>query len=346
MYSLDSIFTGFGLTMYAIIIVYYISAKKDRDPKQFGESRIWIYGGVGYILMLIFGGTSVEYRNELIYIFLFSTFFLSLLMLKRYFKHAFFFPYYLLTFFVVFSLVWLIYSYQANYKVLYILMPIIYIQCIAFFFIGLLFLIHDNYDMSMRNLSGLIFLMLTLVKLFYLVEVNIESGDYLYYIYRIDLFVYILLTFVIVLFDYNKAYMLSGKYNRRISDAFNQSYVGIIQLNSRGDVISMNKTVEQVLKDMGEERYIHELFNILDILSITSDKWHEILFQLNDGDAYNYVEAFIFKDQPVDLEFAFLPNVEKDGSGRHLTTFNCFILQKRDMNRKAEKTNEDMSANR
>jgi hypothetical protein len=91
---------------------------------------------------------------------------------------------------------------------------------------------------------------LTIQKISYLFEIGINSGDYIRVVFSIDFVLYILIGFVIVLFDYNKCEMIIGHEGSKLIEAFKDFQIGVFQLNFRGDIIGTNELVKQWLTEL------------------------------------------------------------------------------------------------
>ncbi len=129
--SMDFLFSGFGLTVYSIIAVYYYTAKREQDS-SFKESRIWIYGGIGYVLMLLNDGLGVVDMYKVFYLFLLTTLFLSMHILNSNIRHVRIIPprFYLSV--MAFIGLWMGYGILQGFKYQNIVIPAILLQTACF----------------------------------------------------------------------------------------------------------------------------------------------------------------------------------------------------------------------
>ena len=330
MISLDFINSAFGLTLLAVIVVYYYSATRERKDSSYEESRIWLYGGVGYVLMLIYSGLNSSFNYYLFYFFLLTTEYLALYILNRGVENQVIVPQRFYIAVVFASALWVLYSIQHGNTFLITILPIMMIQCAAYFFIGLIYLLHEDFEMSMRNISGMLFLIITLTKLFYLLDLPIEKGAYISYIFGVDFNLYVILSFVIVLFDYNKSFMLSNGKNKRMLDLFNSTPIGVLQINSRGDIIAMNEKVRESLLLSEFDDLIDGPININDISKLPFDEeWQKILTHLNLGKTYSLEADIFLGEDRRRYEFLFMPNLNELEEEEQSTSLTCLILSSR-----------------
>lgn len=330
MISLDFIFSAFGMTLLAVIMVYYYSAIRERKDNNYEESRVWLIGSIGYILMLIYSGLSTSFNYYLFYIFLLTTEFLALHILNRAVKDQVIAPPRFHISVMIASVLWVMFSIEHGNTFFITILPAVLIQCSSFFFIGLIYLLHEDFEMSMRNISGMMFLMITIAKLFYLIELSIDKGPYLNYIFRVDFILYVILSFIIVLFDYNRDFMFTDNQGKRILDAFNTTPIGILQVNSRGDIMAMNNKVRDNLALSEFDELTDGPINIHDISKLPFDnEWQRILTEVNQGKTYSLEADIFLGDDRRKYEFLFMPNLNELKEEEQSTNLTCLILSSR-----------------
>lgn len=330
MISLDFIYAAFAMTLLAVIMVYYYSAVRERQYNSFKESKTWILGGIGYILMLVYNGLNSNFSYYLFYFFLITTLYLSLYILNKGVPEQVIVPprFYLAV--MVFNILWILYSIEHGNTFFITVLPSLLIQCAAFFFIGLIYLLHEDYEMSMRNISGMMYLMMTLTKLFYLLDLPIDSRVYLTYIFRVDFTLYLILSFVVVLFDYNRECMISNGVNKKLLTAFQSTPIGVLQINTRGDIIAMNDRVKNAILISEFEEFADTTINIHELSKLPFDKeWIQILEHLNQGKTYSLEADIFLGDEQTKYEFLFMPNLNELEEEEQNSNITCFILNSR-----------------
>ncbi len=324
--GLDFIYYTFMLLIYLLICLYYYSARKERRDSVFSESRVLIYGGMGYILMLFYNGAR-QYGNHLFYVFCLITLAMTLVIMTKNLKNQIVIPgrFYLGVLF--FGILWVIISIQSGYSYENTVLPIILLQSMLFFLMGLIYLLYEEFEISMRNLSGILFILMTIVKLSYLFNFNVDIAHQINTIFKLDFSMYLLICFVLVVFEYNQACLLNNKSSRRLVENIQHLPIGIIELNPRGDILSMNDPVKERFAQAGIMDETSKVVNLHQITRIPFEKnWSEIVEVLSTGKVFT-VEADIFIDESNQkLEFIFVPNQEHIEGESILSTITAFIV--------------------
>ncbi len=324
--GLNFIYYTFMLLIYFLICLYYYSARKERSESVFSESRVLIYGGMGYMLMLFYNGSG-DLGNFLFYIFSLITLAVTMIIMTKNLRDQIVIPSRLYLSVIFFSFLWIVVSLQSGYSYKDTILPIILIQAMMFFLMGLLYLLYEEFEISMRNMSGILFVLMTIVKLSYLFDFHVALPVQINTIFKLDLSIYLLICYVLVVFEYNQSYLMNNKSSRRLVENIQKLPIGIIELNPKGDILLMNKTVEEKFLETGiiEER--GKVVNLHQITRIPFEQnWSEIIEVLVTGKAFS-VEADIFIDESNQkLEFIFVPNQEHNECESILATITAFIV--------------------
>jgi hypothetical protein len=147
----------FGFIIYAIIGVYFFSGINEKRASDFKESKIWITGGIPYLIVLVSLAANPELNMIVFYGFYVLTTLLYLLVLNNTMKSYSIFPKTLYIWIEFFVVLWLLICIHGEKSLHVTVFPIILVQALTLFFIGLMYLLHEEYEMSMRNISGMLF---------------------------------------------------------------------------------------------------------------------------------------------------------------------------------------------
>jgi EAL domain-containing protein (putative c-di-GMP-specific phosphodiesterase class I) len=330
MRSLEFIYSAFGLTLLAVIIIYYYSSIRERKESSFSDSQIWLFGSIGYIIVLFTSGFGDGYNDNYFYIYLISSLLLTMYILTKNTQKQIVVPRRFYISLLIFNIFWILYSIDQGSSFFITVLPSVLLQAAAYFFVGLVYLLKEDYEMSMRNITGMLFLLMTLIKLFYLIDIPIEHSAQIMMIFKADFSNYIILCFVIILFDYNRNCMVSNRQNRQFAESFQHIPLGIMQINSRGDIISMNERVKNAMKVSEYVEYSDEIVNIHELSKLPFDEeWQRILAQLNDGKTYSLEADIFLKNDTTHYEFLFLPNLNESESENQSNIATCLVLDSR-----------------
>jgi len=322
----EFLYAVFGVIIYAIIVVYFFSGINEKVATDFKDSKTWILGGIPFLLTLAGMTLNVAFMQDVFYGFLVMTTFLYLLVLIRCMPKQSFVPKQLYIWVELFVILWTalcIFQKETFYMTIY---PIILLQALLLFFIGLMYLLHDEYEMSMRNISGMLFLVLTMLKIAYLFEFGTDMNSYVLDVFELDFVIYIFLGFVIVLFDYSKPGMYLGQEELRTMEAFKKFQIGVLQLNYRGDIIGANDLVKNWLlqSDINLDNEIVTIHQLVRFpLNEDFERIKEILLK---GHTYSIESDDSFISNNNRYEFLFLPNQSELYDNTQSIVVNCMIL--------------------
>lgn len=326
MNGLNFIFYTFMLLIYALICLYYYSARKERHESIFEESRILIYGGMGYILMLFYN-TARPYGHHLFYAFAIISLTMTLMIMTGNLKTQTIIPprFYMSVLF--FGVLWVVISINSNYDFYQIILPLMLIQAALFFFMGLIYLLYEEFEISMRNLSGILFILMTMVKLFYVFDFGVDPGVQINGLFKLDFSLYLLISFVIVVFEYNQSCMMNNSTSRRMVDNIQNLPIGIMELNARGDILSYNETVRALFEEATIISEDEKFINLYQITKIPfEEKWTEIIEYLGKGSVYTVEADFDIEDKNQKLEFVLVPNLDEINGVHVLSTITTFVI--------------------
>lgn len=326
MSGIGFLYTIFGFIIYAIIGVYFFSGINEKQSVDFQESKIWIVGGIPFLVVLVFIAANPILNIFIFYGFLVFSTFLYLMILNNTIKNQSIVPKSLYIWVELFVVLWLAISIVQQKPFYLTVFPVILIQALTLFFIGLMYLLHEEYEMSMRNISGMLFLVLTILKVSYLFEIGADVNNYIRAVFSIDFTLYVIIGFVVVLFDYNKREMLLGQEESRIIEAFKDFHIGVFQLNFRGDIIGANNLVKKWLLDSdldaeNEVITIHQLVRFP--MNEDFERIKEILLE---GHTYSIESDDSFVGNNMRNEFLFLPNQSELYDNTHSIVVNCLVL--------------------
>lgn len=326
MLGLNFLFALFSGLIYGIIVLYYLSAKRERKGMEFPESKIIIWGGLGYLVMLFYHVPEDSHKDELLYLFLLISLFVSLKLILAIMKDHDLFPPRIHLGVMIFMSLWVGIGINRDYRFLTIIMPVVLLQSILFFFIGLIYLLREEYEISMRNISGILFICLTAIKMFYLFKYIRRHVEQISNIFTLDVFMYLLICFVIVAFEFNQRCALNSEKNRKLIKNIQSMPIGIMELSIKGDIISMNDVVESRFQKEGIDtkgKYIniHELSRIP-----IKEKWDEILNILSAKETYSLEADYFTGGLDDKYEFVLMPIYDSHDNEEYLSTVSCFVI--------------------
>ncbi len=185
--------------------------------------------------------------------------------------------------------------------------------------------------MSMRNITGMLYLVLTLIKVLYITEIEVLTHvRYLIVIFFMDFTVYILLAFILVLFDYTRHCTAKRHKKEQMSDVFRNMPVGIVKLNSKGEIIHMNNIVIEALQESEYSFLLTESANIHEMVALPFDReWPMIMERIAKGMTYSVEFEVTWGGKQHYHEFLFIPNQRVEQNPNQLLTINCLIINSR-----------------
>ncbi len=327
--SLSFLYVGFGLIVFAIIAIYYFSASFEKEREEFGNSKIWMYSGVGYAIMLLNSGVASKYGFYAFYIFLLVSLYMSLYILSANTQHLFIIPHSFYIGIQMFNFTWVIYGIYQGLDMYVTILPMVLLQSMAFFFAGLIYLLYEDYEMSMRNISGMLMLVLSLVKLFYVLTMEKEYIFSLA-VFRVDFLLYVVLAFVLVLFDFNKKHVKKNEAVQQMLELLDSVPMGMLLINPRGDIMRINDKVEAMFSVNELQEFKAGKMNLLDVENLPFERyWNQILDTVNENKTYT-MKVGIPRDEEIRMyEFLFMQYEEKDESNNPILAVKniaCFII--------------------
>lgn len=326
MNGLEFLYTVFGFIIYSLIGIYYFSGISENQTSDFKESKIWILGGIPFLITLTIMSAVENYSLYVFYAFLALSSFLYVMLLRYSLKNQTLIHKNVAFLIEGFVIIWLLYSLLMKNSFYITILPVILIQVLVLFFIGLFYLLHDEYEMSMRNISGMLFLVLTILKISYLFEVGISATEYVRGVFNVDFIIYLFIGFVIVLFDYNRKELIVESDGRQINDSIGSAKLGTLQMNIRGDIISANDMILKKLERSGMD-YENEAINVTQLIRFPKDEsFEQIKDHLNNGHTYSIESVDTFMDDEKRYEFVFLPNRSEEQGNAHSMIIHCLVL--------------------
>lgn len=324
--GLEFLYTVFGYIIYLLLCIYFFSGISEKQNGNFRESKLWIIGGIPFLLTLTLMASDPGYNIYVFYLFLLLSSFLYLLVLRSSLKNQTFISKNLVFWVQAFITLWFIYAILTDKSFYQVVFPVILVQSLTLFFIGLFYLLHEEYEMSMRNISGMLFLVLTILKITYLFEVGIPTNTYVKSVFSLDYILYLFIGFVIVLFEYNMGQMENDIKHTKGVDCFNGLQIGAFQMNFRGNVITANEQVSEWLAQAGYD-YENEVITIQQLLRFPKDVDFELIKEiLIGGRSYSIETDDSFISNSCRYEFLFLPNQEELYDSTHSIVVNCLVL--------------------
>lgn len=324
--GLEFLYTVFGFIIYLLLCIYFFSGISEKQKGNFKESKLWIIGGIPFLLTLTIMAANPNYNIYVFYVFLLFSSLLYLLVLRNNLKNQTFVSKNLVFWIQGFITFWFLYAILEEKSFYQILFPIIIVQSLTLFFIGLFYLLHEEYEMSMRNISGMLFLVLTILKITYLFEIGIANHDYVKAVFCLDFIIYVLIGFIVVLFEYNLGEIEKESQHTKGNDCFKGLQIGAFQMNFRGNVIAANEQVSKWLAHAGYD-FDNEVITIQQLIRFPNDMDFEGIKEiLLGGNSYSIETDDSFISNNCRYEFLFLPNQGEDYDSTHSIVVNCLVL--------------------
>lgn len=302
----------FGIVLLTLIVVYQVAARREKGYVGFEDSNIWMYGSINYFMILINVAVPSFRVIQNYYLFFVLSLVLAFGMMNKYIRKQGILPKKFHWVVVVFLTVWVIIAGTKGVAFVTIITPIVFIQGIIYFIMGLTFLLDEEYDLSVRNMTGILFIFYALIKIIYLSNRTFDEV-FINSVFISDFILYAVIGFVLTMFDSNKQEIQIGSSGRVIMDSIDKSPLGIIVLNHRGDIVNTNDTVGEKLRQSEFSELSHEFLNISDLTRMPfEEEWEKILEVVTNHKSYSVEADVTIQDEIKTYEFLFLPSAIYD----------------------------------
>ena len=306
MNSIDLLYTCFGIVLLLIVVVYYLSARHENEELSFLDSKIFIVGSIGYFFVFFSNFFHVLSKEIEMYIFFLSTLYLSTYFLHCKILDKDLVPKKLYLVLNLFETLWMVFSIIQGHSVLATALPILLAQAVCFYFVGLGFITSTNIIQSTRNILGVLFVMLSSVKLIYMINAK-DYKLYFPYLFTADVTIYIAIGLILVSVDMKRQYEVNPSDWEEKFQLMNKIPIGILTLNECGDIVSMNNRVKTVFQQVEQTIEEYETINIKDYIQGNFfEQWKEVVQMIRSGGIYRTILDVKLDPQETSYEFSFM----------------------------------------
>lgn len=311
MNSIDLLYTCFGIVLLLLLVVYYLSARHENEDASFSDSRTFIMGSLGYFFVFFSNFFELLDKKYEMYIFFAITLYLSTYFLHTKITDRDLVPKKLYLWLNLFETLWMLFSIVEGRSVLATALPILLAQAVCFYFVGMNFITTKSIIQSTRNVLGVLFVMMSSVKLIYMINAK-DYMEYFPYVYTADVMIYLSIGLILVSIDMKRQYEVNPSDWEEKFKLMNKIPIGILSLNERGDIITMNERVKKVFHEVEQDIEEFETLSIMDyIQGAFSEEWTQIVEAVRRGEIYRTILDVKIQKSESSYEFSFMGIEEK-----------------------------------
>lgn len=302
----------FGVILLSLAVVYQITARREKENVGFIDSNIWMIGSGSYFMMLLSVAVPDFRVIQNYYLFFVLSIVLASGMIKKYMQRQLVIPQHFRWALVIFAVAWVILSGLKEMAFLTVITPLVFTQGIIYFLIGLSYLLDEEYNLSVRNMTGILFIFFSLIKIIYLSH-RVFDEIFINSVFIADFILYTVIGFILTTFDSNKNEIQARSGSKVVFDLIDRAPLGIILLNHQGDIIATNDEVTERIGQTEFAKLKKDKLNINDLTTLPFvEEWEKILDIVSNRKSYSLEAEVVLSGELETYEFLFLPSAEYD----------------------------------
>lgn len=241
---------GVFAIVLTLAIMMNIMLKRPKDASTYlSVSLVWSIVGIPYLMMFIYMMYSNTADDLAIYSFHMATV-AGLLWQFRVLEYkrrlaAIQVPIGIF----IFVSSWVLMTNYVGMSKFAILLPSIIVMGALCLMLGTYFFMRSDSEVQLKTVIGMIYILMTLIKLLYIVDANNQSPIYFIGLFVMDFILYLMATVLIFLNAYYKNILHSSSQSKLIDGLLLNAEEPMAMLNSDGGVIFINESMKREIKE-------------------------------------------------------------------------------------------------